>query len=80
MGAVGLVQAVAGVAYGEDVTGRDIVAAHGEGASDGVLRELVPEGTDAVVGGVAAVEGGVGEVETDVHDSHHDPFARVGLG
>ena len=55
------------------------VASDGEGAVDGVLRQLIPEATDAVVGGVARIEVRMGKVEADIHQSHHHPFARISL-
>jgi len=76
VGAVGLRFAVVATAEREQFSLGGVVATHVECAADGVVRNLVPKPTDAVIGARRVVEIRVRQVETNVHHAHDNALSR----
>ena len=52
---------------------------HRKCTTDGILRQLVPDGTDTGMCHLPIVEIGMRQVEADIHQSHHDTLTCIGL-
>ena len=79
VGAVGLHVAVIGATQLEQSLLASIIAADIVGRSDGVRRQMVPQGLDTITVHVARIKGGVSQVETDVLHADDHTLARESL-
>ena len=79
MGAMSLVKTVARVTIGQQAVAPHIVVAHREAAAHRVGGELVPKGLDAIVGSGSIKKSRMGKVEANIHNSHDNILAGVGL-